>query len=446
MNGLLDFLRTPEGVGLLGAVGGYASNAQRGAPINSIGRGLLAGTLAYGQGLDRQERISENAQQKQVRDIQMQAGLLGLDKTRRDMAQEEAIQNAAKQSMVSPEQANAMSMGPMPDGSFLPQVQPGFNQASFLQSLKGIAPLKAMEFEQTMRKANAPVSVAAGASLVDPTTNRAVYTAPKQEDTPSAVREYQFAKQQGFGGTFEQWQLAQRRAGASSNSTNVTYGAPVAGIGPDGNPVFFQPPNRAGEPPQIIPGIQPPKVGEEMRDRAQQRATTIQGVEDSLGVLDKAINHPGRATATGLSSVLDPRNIIPGTQAKDLQVLKDQIGGKAFLQAFESLKGGGQITQVEGEKATAAIARLNTAQSDKEYVEALNEFRGIVSKGYERLAGKPYQAKTREASGSVGGAEARAPSQNVVQKLPTNAPKGSRARDLESGKIVVFDGMRWKPE
>lgn len=42
----------------------------------------------------------------------------------------------------------------------------------------------------------------------------------KPAEQPSAVREYEFAKAQGFQGTFEQWQLAQRRASA----TNVTFG------------------------------------------------------------------------------------------------------------------------------------------------------------------------------------------------------------------------------
>lgn len=53
--GLLDWVKTPEGQALASAVAGYAANARRGQPINSIGRGLGAGIGAYGNALQSQE-------------------------------------------------------------------------------------------------------------------------------------------------------------------------------------------------------------------------------------------------------------------------------------------------------------------------------------------------------------------------------------------------------
>lgn len=51
---------------------------------------------------------------------------------------------------------------------------------------------------------------------------------------PSAVREYEFAKTQGYQGTFEQWQTNQRKAGATrvnvSSSTEKKYGEQFAGF------------------------------------------------------------------------------------------------------------------------------------------------------------------------------------------------------------------------
>ncbi|WP_088147016.1 hypothetical protein [Achromobacter denitrificans] len=104
-----------------------------------------------------------------------------------------------------------------------------------------------------------------------------------------------------------------------------------------------------------------------------------------MGVIDKAINHPGREYATGLSSMAP---IIAGTDAADFNTVLDQIKGQAFLQAFQSLKGGGQITEVEGTKATQAIARLDRAQSEEEFVKSLQELRGIVEAGMERARRK----------------------------------------------------------
>lgn len=122
--------------------------------------------------------------------------------------------------------------------------------------------------------------------------------------------------------------------------------------------------------------------------------------QQAINLIDAALTHPGRQTATGLSGTLDPRNYIPGTSARDFRVLMDQIVGKAFLQAFESLKGGGQITEIEGRKATEAIARLNTAQSDEEFTKSLQELRGIISAGMERAQAKAGGAPVQPAPAS----------------------------------------------
>lgn len=110
----------------------------------------------------------------------------------------------------------------------------------------------------------------------------------------------------------------------------------------------------------------------------------VDAAEQSMAIIDKAIKHPGRETATGKSGVIDPRNYIPGTEAKNFQVVLDQIKGKAFLQAFQSLKGGGQITEAEGQKATEAMARLNRKQSDEAFLESLEELKSIVNTGVLR--------------------------------------------------------------
>jgi hypothetical protein len=66
MNGLLDFLKTPEGQGLLSATFGGLAGARRGAPLNSIGRAGLAGLAGYSGALDR---IGEAERQKQADEI-----------------------------------------------------------------------------------------------------------------------------------------------------------------------------------------------------------------------------------------------------------------------------------------------------------------------------------------------------------------------------------------
>jgi hypothetical protein len=75
----------------------------------------------------------------------------------------------------------------------------------------------------------------------------------------------------------------------------------------------------------------------------------------------------------------------PLTQAgTDLTVRISQLQGQAFLQAFESLKGGGAITEREGQAATEAIARLNRIQSKEAFEDSLRELRSIMERGLER--------------------------------------------------------------
>ena len=122
---------------------------------------------------------------------------------------------------------------------------------------------------------------------------------------------------------------------------------------------------------------------EENRARAMQKTLDTASYMDDL--LEKTKTHPGRQYATGKSSIL-PK--VPGTAPADFQVLLDQIGGQQFLQAFETLKGGGQITEVEGRKATDAMARMNPRQSEESFLQGVSEFQNIVRSAKERASTK----------------------------------------------------------
>jgi hypothetical protein len=88
--------------------------------------------------------------------------------------------------------------------------------------------------------------------------------------------------------------------------------------------------------------------------------------------------HPGFGNAVGFGL---PFRFIPGTSESDFQARFDQIKGASFLEAFESLKGGGAITKEEGEKATFAINRMGLAQSEQEFISAARYLQEVVRKG-----------------------------------------------------------------
>lgn len=63
----------------------------------------------------------------------------------------------------------------------------------------------------------------------------------------------------------------------------------------------------------------------------------------------------------------------------------NQLKGGAFLQARQLLKGGGAITDFEGQKAEQAYTRMEEAQSVDDFNRALDDFNSAVQTGVQKL-------------------------------------------------------------
>jgi hypothetical protein len=117
-----------------------------------------------------------------------------------------------------------------------------------------------------------------------------------------------------------------------------------------------------------------------------------------VNVINKLLQHPGLPGAVGAKNWSSGFGLfkepIGGTSEMDFTTQYNQINGQAFLQAFASIKGGGQITEIEGKKATEAITSMSRATSEKEFVRAANEFKSVLMKGLERAKKKYKQEKT----------------------------------------------------
>jgi hypothetical protein len=139
-------------------------------------------------------------------------------------------------------------------------------------------------------------------------------------------------------------------------------------------------------------------LGEERTKAALDAPRIIDNAETAMRHVDELLAHPGFSQAVGKSSMLGVQKI-PGTDAYDFMSRLDQIKGGAFLEAFNSLKGGGQITEVEGKKATDAIARMNNSTSEKEFKAAAEDFKSVVRTGLNRakMKAKPVATPTQPA-------------------------------------------------
>jgi hypothetical protein len=135
---------------------------------------------------------------------------------------------------------------------------------------------------------------------------------------------------------------------------------------------------------------------------APQAITTA---KTALTKIDEMLAHPGLAPAVGaggLSTLGIPgiAQYIPGSEAASFKARLDEILGGAFMEAFNTLKGGGQITEKEGEKATAAITRLSTMQSEKEFKQAAKDFQEVIKAGIKRSEAKLAKSGGAAASAS----------------------------------------------
>jgi hypothetical protein len=101
--------------------------------------------------------------------------------------------------------------------------------------------------------------------------------------------------------------------------------------------------------------------------------------------------HPGFEQVVGMG--VPGLRLLPGSPQSDFDSIFQQVTGAAFLEAFETLKGGGQITEKEGEKATQALSRLGRNISEKEFIIATNELRAIMRRGLERAEARRARLK-----------------------------------------------------
>lgn len=179
---------------------------------------------------------------------------------------------------------------------------------------------------------------------------------------------------------------------------------PIYGTDAEGNTVVLQVGKNGTATTTQLPEGVTPNLGIAAEERARGTAVgkaqgeaqtnlggAIAKAQQALDLIDQIRNDPALPSITGNFQGRAPAGIpllTGGQDGADLSVKIDQLQGKVFLDAFEALKGGGQITEVEGLKAERAQARLNRAQSTEEYKAALDELAEVVAAGMERARAK----------------------------------------------------------
>lgn len=158
----------------------------------------------------------------------------------------------------------------------------------------------------------------------------------------------------------------------------------------------------------VVPLATPEQVGQNqatINTTTSREATRLEAEEELprleaqsqyiLDTVDQLLAHPGFDNRYGFTSLGGFLGAIPGTDAAGAGSLIKQVEGQVFLEAYEKLKGGGVITEIEGQKATQAIARMtDRGIHPDEARAAAAEFKKIIEDGLAR--------KSRRAQDGVG--------------------------------------------
>lgn len=238
--GLLSFLNSPTGMGLLSAVGAGLAGARRGGPLNALGTGLLGGVQGYAQAQETQALA--NSRSEQADWLKTQRDWMSKDRARAEAdraARESWLQQATTpQPILQPSAApqSLKDVNPYTDPSFiygtarlnnLPGVEKtpmGVQQINPLDAVRNkFSPEEAAQLSAfTAPKKPNLQTFKPGDVVRNMDSGELVFQAPeKPAEAPSAVREYEFARGQGFKGSFQDWVMSQKRAGAPSVSISM---------------------------------------------------------------------------------------------------------------------------------------------------------------------------------------------------------------------------------
>lgn len=149
-----------------------------------------------------------------------------------------------------------------------------------------------------------------------------------------------------------------------------------------------------------------------------------------VGMIENVQNDPYLASMTGPVQGRLPN--LSGSAAR-VQSKVAQLQGTAFLQAFQEIKGGGAITEVEGAKAEAAKSRLLALNvNDVDYPVALKDFKDEVLRLAQLAEAKARGPGSSAASGQQGGGDPLAQARDAIAR---GAPRDAVIRRLQENGI-----------
>ena len=230
-----------------------------------------------------------------------------------------------------------------------------------------------------------------GVGLVDPRTGKVV--TPEGVKPSELVRNYEYAKTQGFAGSLFDYERKLKEAGRAP-ATPATPSAPVAVVDPvTGKPVYVSRDKAMGMTPASAQESLPPKEIQKREAALPQATTAVTGFEKKTDSFVKDLialrDHPGLSEITGIAAGRMPGITASGRAA---QALYDKVVAKGGFQALQDLRdasktGGalGNVSNQEGKQLVSSFSAIDRRQDAADVRSALDQAIGDVQGARTRL-------------------------------------------------------------
>jgi hypothetical protein len=366
-------------------------------PLAALFGGLSAagqpgGLANFGAGVNQtMQAQSQQAQQQQIAELrrmqieqaQMEMNRANKEQADRDAAaQQVAAMFGGGQSQARPVGNYGAAVGGAPQPSMFGNLSP--EQSALLQQRAKLDPMGTLDF-----------------------VTQQAFAEPEAEKLTDDQREYQFAVGQGYEGSFLDFILGQKKAGASNTTVNVP-GAPTIGTIPQGFAARQLPDGSWVM--EVVPGG--PAAIEE-GEKAAKKQNRQESAERGADIVTQDINRvlAGREKATlptegPIGGILSR---IPGTQAYDQSRLVETIRANIGFDKLQAMReasptGGalGQVSDFENRQLQSVMGELGQSQSPEQFEYNLKRVYNL----YQDIIHGPGNGPPRHPLDTPGGAGA----------------------------------------
>lgn len=342
MAGLLDIFDTIGGqqaLGLLAAAGPRSDGAGFGQRLQ--------------EGLGAADQWKRRKAQDEFQQMQMADHLARIEDAKAQRAQQAKMQGLAQQ-FAKP------GIGMAADG-YGPSIPASFDRQGYGAALESIDPIAGMQYMQSIKKQSPKLTAYKPGDSVRDDTGREVFSVPKESTDPSAIKEYEYSKNQGYKGSYLDFQLAQKKAGANNVSLKVD--------------------NKMGE---SLAG----QVGPMAKDSRIQTQGAVK-MFDAANRLEQALDSnkvTSGPLATQIQTAKQLIQVVGGGNDDGIRQTRQAIKSLAQMavEARKQLQGQGQVTESEA----AAVAKADAGDLNDLTTGELRDLATLTKRAAH------YQAKT----------------------------------------------------